>query len=66
MWSGTGLGEARVKLGGKIKWQPCWAPTASVLTLFPGVPQSSEKIRRELLNQRPFWHAHVIQFYEVR
>eukprot|EP00803_Ostreobium_quekettii_P001376 evm.model.scf_910.3 EVM.evm.TU.scf_910.3 scf_910:44793-48662(+) len=26
---------------------------------------SSEKIRRELLNQRPFWHAHVIQFYEV-
>ncbi|CAD7694694.1 unnamed protein product [Ostreobium quekettii] len=26
---------------------------------------SSEKIRRELLNMRPFWHAHVIQFYEV-
>ncbi|GMH35591.1 hypothetical protein BSKO_03459 [Bryopsis sp. KO-2023] len=31
----------------------------------PRGTQMSDKVERELLNHRKFWHAHVIQFYEV-
>lgn len=35
------------------------------IKFLPRGAQMNEKVQRELLNHRKFWHAHVIQFYEV-
>lgn len=35
------------------------------IKFLPRGVQMNDKVQRELLNHRKFWHAHVIQFYEV-